>query len=352
MRMVKYPRMSKRKICCFMMACMLVVSSVFLSACGKKEKTVSQTLFALDTFVTVTIRGQEAQEAFDQASKVLQELEETLSRTKEGSEIDRLNHSSEEAPVALSQGTYTVLQSALSWSEKTGGVFDPTIGPVMDVWGFGSDAKRVPDEEEIQTALEHVSYTKIHLLSDSRAYVDPDTIVDLGGVAKGYIADVLMSTILEYKVSRVILDLGGNVCAFDASKELVIGVISPSDPSLLAAKVNVSSKKKDEAVSVITSGAYERYIEVDGVHYGHIMDTKTGKPVETDLLSATVLTHDGKEGDILSTVLFALGSEKAVELAKKENIACILIGQDGTMWVNEDWKESVHAEAGWTIRYF
>ncbi len=330
----------------------LVFASAFLTACKKKETTKTGTILALDTFVSITVTGQQSEDAYTAAVKRLTELEDQFSRTKEGSEIDRLNHATEEDPVTLSEETYHLLQTTLQFAKDTEGIFDPTVGPLMDAWGFGKDERKVPEDARIEEALSRVDHSRIHLLSGNRAYVEEGTVVDLGGAAKGYIGDAMMHEIREYKVSRAVLNLGGNVCAFDAQKDLLIGVVSPRDLAELSVRVNISATDAKSAVSVITSGAYERYIEVDGVRYGHIMDTTTGRPVETDLLSATVITTNGEEGDILSTVLFAMGTEKAKEYAKAKGIGCILLSEDGTAWVNEEWKESVHAEEGWTVRSF
>lgn len=337
----------------------LAISSV---GCGKKEDTKSVTLLALDTYVSLSVNGKEAQEALHAATDKIASLEDMLSRTKENSEIYKLNHSSEKSPVTLSQETYELLARTISLSKESEGIFDPTIGPIMDLWGFGQDRSgndmknvphKVPDDSVISETLQIVDHNKIHLLEGQKAYVDEGVVVDLGGVAKGYIADALMKEIMSFQVSRAILDLGGNVCAFDKAKALVIGVISPLDKSRLAATIDLPKAKDGKnATSVITSGAYERYIEIDGKRYGHIMDTKTGKPVKTDLLSATVVSDDGTEGDVMSTVLFAMGQEKAMDYALAHGISCILCGENNTMWVSSDLNGSVHVQDGWTIRYF
>jgi len=342
---------TKALVPAIVLCCVLGLS--FFAACAKKEVTKTEDLFALDTYVRISITGQEAEPAMKEATALLRELEDRYSVTIEGSETDRLNHSSEGSPVTLSEETYALLSKVVQYAEDTDGIFDPTVGPLMTLWGFGSEGeKKVPDEKEIGEALSHVDYKGIHLLSGNQAYVDPDTIVDLGGAAKGCIGDTLMRRIREHNVSRVILDLGGNICAWDKGGSLTIGVIDPLDPSSLAVKVKIPSSGDTSPMSVITSGAYERYLDVDGVRYGHIMDTKTGRPVQTDLLSATVITEDGAQGDILSTALFAMGTEKAKEYASGKGIACILVTEDGTIWVTKEWKERVTASDGRTIRDF
>ena len=337
---------------------LLLLIPIFLIGCGKKEETKSVTLLALDTYVSLSVTGKEAQAALDAATEKIASLEDSFSRTRENSEIHALNHSSESSPVTLSKETYGLLERTIALAKESEGVFDPTIGPIMDLWGFGqdkpgsgekNDVRKIPEETAISQALQNVDCRKIHLLSEQKAYIEEGVVVDLGGVAKGYIADALMKEIQRFDVSRVILDLGGNVCAFDMAKALVIGVISPKDNSRLAATVDLPKAKTG---SVITSGAYERYHEIDGVRYGHIMDTKTGRPVETDLLSATVISEDGTKGDVMSTVLFAMGRQGATDFAAKNCVSCILCEESGTMWVSADLKGKVHEQDGWTIRYF
>ncbi|MBP5492442.1 MAG: FAD:protein FMN transferase [Clostridiales bacterium] len=317
-----------------------------LTACQKKIPSQSLQIFALDTFITLSADGNEAEEAVKAASSSLTALEKRLSRHIEGSEIDNLNHSSFGSPVTLSDDVYALLSKTLDMASKTDGIFDPTVGALMDVWGWNKDPDRIPQQDRIDEALSTLDYSRIHLLDDHQAYVDEGTIVDLGGVAKGYIADALMQQMKKYDVVRIILDLGGNICGWAKDRAIKVGVRSPKEESAMIAIVSVQEG------SVITSGAYERYFEVDGKRYGHIMDTRTGYPVESDMLSVTVITEDGTLGDILSTTLFACGKEEAMELSEQLGVHCILCMQDGTLLVSEELKGSVDAQQGWTIQYF
>ena len=322
--------------------------SFLLSGCTKiQKKTVS--LFALDTYVTITVEGKRADQAVEEAVTLLTELENQLSRTKEGSEIWKLNHSSKEEPVELSPGTIGLLAMTCLYSEKTDGRFDPTIAPLMDLWGFGTDGAHVPGDEEIEEELTHVDYRGIHILEGNLAYVDEGVQVDLGGVAKGYIGKMLMNRIRLYYPNKVVLDLGGNVVVFDSAEGTSVGVISPLDSSKLCVIYDLPRGYEN---SIVTSGAYERYFEENGVRYGHIMDTRTGRPVETDLLSATVINDQGEIADILSTAFFAMGCEEAKKLAISERIDCILCADNGTLWVSSTLKGKVHEQEGWTIEYF
>ncbi len=326
----------------------LFLFSFALTGCSQVPKKKLE-IFALDTYVTITLEGKDVQEAMTKCTDILADMEGKLSRQRADSEISALNRSSEESPVVLSDETYSLLSQVYGYSEKTQGAFDMTIAPLMDLWGFGKYGEHVPEQSAIDETLLRVDYRKVHLLSGNRAYVEPGTEVDLGGAAKGYIGDILMEKLKEYDLRKIILDLGGNVCAWSSSSELNIGIADPGEPGKIFCTYEM---KKGERLSVITSGSYERFFEENGVRYGHIMDTSTGCPAVTDLLSVTVVGTDGTRGDVYSTTLYAIGSKEAMKLASEENIDCILCLDNGTLWVSSSLKGKVHAQEGRTIEYF
>ena len=339
---------SGRGVALFLSLVLLVSWTLTLSGCsGKKKKSV--TLFACDTYVTLSCEGKDANRAINEASDLLMKMDAKLSRGNKDSEISKLNASSEKEPVTLSEDTYYLLSTAMKYSEKTAGRFDPTVAPLMDLWGFSTGYPHVPDSAQIQETVKNVDYRKVHLLSNRMAYVEPGVSVDLGGIGKGFIGDILMQKLRAFSLSEIILDLGGNICAWSSSSDLSIGVVSPLDTTKMCCTFTLSSSTVG---TVITSGAYERFFEQDGVRYGHIMDTRNGFPSNTDMLSVTVIGADGTRGDAYSTALYALGSGEAKTLAMRDNIDCILCAENGTLWVSSSLKGKVHAQEGWTIEYF
>ena len=321
-----------------------------LSACKKKTNKKTLQLFALDTYVTITVEGEDAQEALDEAARVITNLENELNSRKENTPIARLNASSEEKPVTLPASAYGLLELAFQYKEITDGVFDPRVAPLMDAWGFSTGDPHVPSRQEIDDALSRVQQGTVYFMVSCQAYVSPGTKIDLGGVAKGYIGDQVMGKLRRYSLSRIILDLGGNITVWAENDDLTVGIVDPDSTSDLCAVIHLPESDKPQ--SVITSGAYERYFEEDGIRYGHIMDTKTGYPVITDLLSATVVGKLGELGDIMSTTLFAMGREKAMAWASEKKIDCVLCDENGTLWVSSTLKGKIDAEKGWTIEYF
>ena len=153
----------------------------FLTGCSYEKKT-TRSFFALDTYITITLEGKDADEAMNVAANYIMELERKLSRQDPESEISSLNLSSEGSPVTLSKETYDLLSLAVSYSEKTSGRFDLTIAPVMDLWGFGTEGAHVPEKSEIEKILPNVGYTKVHLLSDNKAYLEEGAKVDLAAI--------------------------------------------------------------------------------------------------------------------------------------------------------------------------
>ena len=336
-------RTGKRITTAFLLLCLMLS---LVTGCRSQETPQTVTLFALDTYVTITATGPDAEQAVAFGASEVSRYEQLLSRHLPGSEIDRLNHAASDSPITISDETYAFLSEVLSLSEKTEGRFDPTVAPLMDVWGFGEERTTVPDPSVIEAALRTVDYHGVHLLEGNQAYLDTGTILDLGGAAKGYIADRVMEGMRGYKVTKIILDLGGNICFWNQKREMHIGVISPLDPQALI--VTYSAKEG----SVVTSGAYERYQEIDGVRYGHIMDTNTGYPVETDLLSVTVIDPDGTKADVLATALFAMGQDEAMRVANEMQVVCILCDGNGTLWISSDLRGHIENEKGWTVEYF
>ena len=255
----------------------------------------------------------------DECFALCMRYENLFSSTKEGSDIWNINHANGEA-VTVDPATYDLVEKALYYADLSQGIFDPTIGTVTELWNFHADSdKTVPDEESLKKALSHVDYKKVELRKDSGEcsvrLLDSAARLDLGGIAKGYIADRLKELYLEKGANSGIINLGGNV--------LLVGKKPGSDST---SSFNVAIQKPfgddGEAMltlpltdkSLVTSGIYDRYFEKDGRIYHHILDTKTGLPIENNIYSATIVSDSSVDGDALSTICFSLGIEKGMEL--------------------------------------
>lgn len=309
---------------------LILILCLVFSGCG--EATTSKTVFAMDTVMTMTVydTGAEAEAALSNCSRELFLLEKLLSVTDEDSELARFNAGQRDA---LSNETSGLICAALVCAADTDGAYDPTVYPVMKLWGFYNDEFTVPDEAELSNALLNVGYARPEVSSESPHRIDlPQGMgIDLGGIAKGYAAQSVLEILRDHGMEAAVISLGGNVGLMGQKpdgSDWTVAVEKPDGSGETVATISVSGGKN---TYVVTSGAYQRYFEVDGVTYHHILDPKTGKPAETDLLSVTIISENGAEADALSTALFVMGFRDAVSYwqSHTDEFSVVLITGDG-----------------------
>ncbi len=308
-----------------------------LGGCGKAaEQPVSKTGFYFDTAVTLTLYA--APSETDSVEELLEETmsecaryEAMLSPSVEGSDIYKINHAGGES-VMVSDETITVLYAAMAYSRSFPESVDLTIAPVKSLWDFSGNSTIVPTREELSQALLHVDYNNLVLDGNKVTLKDPEAAVDLGFIAKGYIADQLKAFLLSKGCECAIINLGGNVQTIGQKPEgecFSIGIQKPFadlGTYLTTAKLGSSDGLYSSAA---TSGVYERCFEKDGTLYHHILDLSTGMPVETDLNSATILTDSSMDADALSTICLILGKDAALSLIESTpDVDAILITKD------------------------
>lgn len=305
-------------------AAALLLALILLAGCAPQPEAAESAFFAMDTVMSLRIYGDGA--LLDGAEQRVRELESLLSVTDGGSEIHALNR---DGAAALSAETAGLLREALALCGRTGGALDISVYPVLRAWGFTTGAYSVPGGEELAALLPLVDYTGVALDGDA-ASLGPGMEIDLGSVAKGYTGDVLAAYLRENGVTSALLDLGGNIQAVGAKPDGSPWRIGVRDP---AGEGNVGVVEvSDEAV--ITSGGYERYFEEDGVRYWHILDPKTGRPARSGLASVTVVGERGLLCDGLSTALFVMGREGAVEHWRQHrDFEAVLVGEDGSVTI-------------------
>ncbi|MCR4709635.1 MAG: FAD:protein FMN transferase [Clostridiales bacterium] len=316
----------------------LILCLVFVTGCGAEEKSedlgepLSKDIFAMDTYMTLTAYGEAAEDALNQAEAEIYRIDALLSTGNPESEISKLN---KEKHLAVSEETFNLIKRACEIGEDTKGIFDITIYPIMGAWGFTDGNYRVPEEKELKELLKRVDYSKVTLNEeDLTVTLEDDMEIDLGGIAKGYTSDRIEELMKNCGVEHGLINLGGNVQVIgnkpDGS-DWKVAVIDPQDQEYYVGIVAVSDK------AVITSGGYQRYFEQDGKTYIHIIDTSDGYPAANGLLSTTVVSDDGTLADALSTSLFVMGPEKAVEYwrANSDKFDMVLVKDDGTLLVTE-----------------
>jgi thiamine biosynthesis lipoprotein len=232
------------------------------------------------------------------------------------SEVGRINAGAGIRPVKVSGDLIAVLERALYYAELSGGAFDPTVGPLVKLWGIGTDTARIPGEGEIRAALSLVNWRDV-LINREEGTVflrRPGMAIDLGAIAKGYAADEAAALAEKGGVRRAIIDLGGNIFALGSREKNAPWRIGLQDPG--RERGNYLGILPVQNKSVVTSGVYERFFEAEGRQYHHILSTQTGRPVDNGLLAVTIIADHSIDADALSTALFSLGWEKGRSLVE------------------------------------
>lgn len=285
-----------------MMAAILLT----LSGCAAEQKPVEASLFAMNTYMTFTAYGENAQSALDESTELIETAESLWSVTDQASEIHQANHSGGQ-PVSVSEETAALISFALEMAKQTNGALDPTIYPVLMAWGFTTNSKQVPSQQQIDTLLEQVDYTKIQL--EGTTLTVPEGMQwDLGAVGKGYTADLVAEVLRKHGITSALISLGGNIHAIGSKpdgSDWRIGIRAPWESG------NLGILKISDA-AVVTSGGYENYFEDDaGNVYWHILNPATGYPADSGVQSMLIVGPEGKRCDALSTALFVMGPEEA-----------------------------------------
>lgn len=326
---------NKSNILTFVSLGLIILFGIFFSL--KQKDTIgihSKTAFFFDTVIEISLydslSDNDAEQILDDTLKLCEKYENLFSKTKEGSDIWRINESAGE-DVTIDSSTYELLEAACAFAQKSGGTADPTIGSLTSIWNITDENFSVPSEKEISEALKHVNYKNL-IFNSEKCLVsksDPETKVDLGFIAKGYIADKLKAYLEGRGINSGIINLGGNIiCIGQKSNDspFVIGIKDPLNPKeKVITQVSVCSK------SVVSSGAYERNKVINNELYHHILSTKNGYPASSDLSQVTIINSSSIEGDALSTLCYIYGYEKSKEFLKNfyPEVNAVFVDKEG-----------------------
>lgn len=320
--------------------CRLLVILVFTVAliitqtsCGRVEK-VEKTSYYMDTICAITIYDMEemneekTNEAIDSAFGLCADLEAAISATMEASEIYQINEAGGE-PVKCSDATIALLKMGINYGALSHGKFDITLGQVTDLWDFHGENPAVPDADDVKAALAAVDYRQIHISGNKVSMTNPDGKINLGGIGKGFIADRAAEHLESLGVTSAIINFGGNIVAIgdNAGDPFKIGI---KDPNSASGEILGAVTVKN--ATVVTSGVYERCFEEGGKTYHHILDVKTGYPVDSDVVSVTLVAPKGFSGDCdaLSTTCLIYGLEKGLQLIEEtEGTEAVFVDRDG-----------------------
>lgn len=289
----------------------LIIPSILLFISCTSQNNV-RTFQAMNTFMKVSAYGKASEKATFMVEKNIQELEKLISTTDPESEVYRLNNSDGEK-TKISEALSNLIEYSLKGIELTDGSFTPLLYPVTKTWGFTTEKYRVPSDEEISEKLSLCDASKIKLWKENGTEIqlEQGMAFDFGAVGKGLAGDRSIEILKANGIQSALLDLGGNIQLLGKKPDGSNWKVALKNP--LGGQVPLFLEVYDCAV--ITSGGYERYFTADdGNKYIHIFDGKTGRPVENNLVSSTIVTKNGIDGDFLSTITFILGKEKSIEL--------------------------------------
>ncbi|MCL2806320.1 MAG: FAD:protein FMN transferase [Treponema sp.] len=278
--------------------------------------TSSQYEFALGTVCSVSLFEYGNNTIYNNIFFKIREIENQMSVHIPFSDISRINAAAGIEPVTVNEDVFKVIERAKYFAEVSGGAFDPTVGPIVSLWGIGSENQRVPSQKEIEETLPLVNWRYLELDAETNSVFlkYPNMALDLGAIAKGYAADEASNIAKSAGVKRASIDLGGNVIIYGIKKDKSpwrVGIQNPGkDRGIILGIINVQDK------TVVTSGIYERYFTENEIHYHHIFDPSNGYPAQNSLISVTVITDISMDADALSTAIFVLGFEKGSELLK------------------------------------
>lgn len=301
---------------CFRGLDMKRISALFLVLscllCGCAAEPVHATLFCMDTVMDIQVWGSDADAACAGILTTLQDLQSSWDAASPDSILWQLNHSN--ALFHLEPGQEALLLRTEAFSERTGGAFDPRLGALSSLWNFSAEEPSIPGRAQIDQA-----FVARHW--------------DLGAALKGHAADVCVDLLQTLDVDRALLNLGGNVQTYGEKPDgspWKVGIQNPGGGDSLGV-VSVLG-----TMAVVTSGDYQRYFELDGVRYHHILDPKTGYPADSGLCSVTVICEDGLTADCLSTALFVMGLEKAGDFWREsQDFEAVFITTDGSIYATE-----------------
>lgn len=319
-----------------MILCLVLCVSLLSGCVGEKTVKYTNTDFAMGTTISEVLYGNEdaCEEAGTKIITLLKEMEEQqISWRKKGSQIYKINHTKE--PVVVDAEVFRWMQKSLQIAKDTDGALNPGIGTLAKLWDIGGEHPRVPRKAEIKEALTKIDDSQITLQKHT-VVTNPDQVqVDLGAVGKGIAADHVMEFLKEEtSIQGGIVSVGGSLCVYgekDDGSDWEVGVQDPRGKTgEMAGSVTVPA---DSFVS--TSGDYEKYIEQDGKRYHHILDSKTGYPSQSGLISVTIVSESGIDSDALSTACFVLGIKKSLPLLEKYQAEAVFIDQDHNIYLTD-----------------
>ena len=295
----------------------------------------------MGTVVTVEIYDKGKEDVLEPAFERIQTLADQITVNEAGSEINSINANAGIQPVKVSKDIFELMDAGNAYSIQSNGSFDISIGPLTDLWRIGFPDARKPTQSEIDAVLPSIDYTQIELNEEEQTVFlkNKGMRLDLGAIAKGFITDQVAEVLKENDVTTAIIDLGGNIYVMGnnpSGKDWTVGIQDP-----FAARRETIGVISESNKSVVTSGIYERVLEVDGKNYHHLLDPVNGYPFNNDLAGVTIISSKSVDGDGLSTSVFSKGIEGGLEFIEQfEGTEAIFISTEKKVYITSGLKNN------------
>ena len=300
----------KKIVAALVLATILVILTYIFNNYLFQQEPLVKNGFYFNTIIAIQLNDSQDESLIDTCFDMANTYEHFFSHTLEGSDIYNINHANG-APVEVHDETAELIRYGIAFGDLSDGVFDISIGALTDLWDIPNNNGTIPAQTQIDAALATVDYRQITVDGNTVTLGNPDAALDLGGIAKGYVADRMREYLNANGACEGFINLGGNVLTLGQKandEPYHIGIRKPfGEDGETITTVDVTDR------SIVTSGRYERYFEKDGHIYHHILDPKNGYPYDNGLNGVTILSDSSMAGDALSTICFALGQEKGTE---------------------------------------
>nr|WP_162990740.1 FAD:protein FMN transferase [Maliibacterium massiliense] len=319
--------MRKRMFAALTALALLAASALGMAGCATEKQPLQETVFLFDTVCTITLYDTNDASILQDVIALCERYDALWSLNDEASDIYRINHAQGQS-VEVAPETAQVLREAQRYAQASNGLFDVTIAPLSTLWAFRSDDPHVPDASAIDQALGLVNYNLLQIAGNT-VTLPAGAGVDIGGIAKGAIADAAAELLRTRGVQSAIINLGGNVMTLGSRPDGAAWRVGIQQP--FGAQNSIAGRVEVRDASVVTAGVYERAFEQDGKLYHHILDPATGYPSDKGVLSVSILSQTSMQGDALSTTCFLMGREAGLAYVESlPGVECLYLMADGT----------------------
>lgn len=317
-----------------MLRIFIICIIVVLTSCTTIETPQTYRFIALNTTCSITVYSNKRVD-LKPIETIVKDFENKISFHLSESKVTEINSLAGEKHIEVDRELIQLIEKSIYFSELSNGYFDPTIGSLSKLWSIGRE-NYLPTKQEIEEVLKYIDYKKINIESDGIRLEEKGVEIDLGGIAKGYIADIVKQYFKEIGVESGIINLGGNISLVGNKKgknPWKVGIQNPK--GVRGEELGVLSLADK---NIISSGSYERFFKKDGVIYHHILNPFTGYPKDGDIIASTIVSEKGVDGDALSTITFGSAIEDVVKLQKDIYFEGIFVTKNYDVYITKELK--------------